>query len=132
MLKTFLLLLVSGMLLIGVAVQPAMAAPSANPQVGTEQVKSKIARLGVGAKAKVTVWLANGTKIKGYIAQAGDDDFVVRDRKTDAPTTIRYADVSKVDSNRGHSMARNIGIGVAVGAGAVLAVIAILVAAWDD
>ena len=63
--------------------------------------------------------------MKGYVAQAGEDDFVMRDRKTDAPTTIRYDEVLKVEDNKGHSTARNIGIGVAVGVGAVLAVIGI-------
>jgi hypothetical protein len=132
MLKTFLSLLVSG-LLMAVAVQPAIAAPSGNPQgSGTEQVKSRIARLGVGAKAKATVWLSNGTKIKGYVSQAGDDDFVLRDRKTDAPTTIRYADVARVESNKGHSMARNVAIGVAIGVGAVIATLAIIFASLND
>jgi len=131
--KTCLSLLVSGILLIGLAGQPAIAAPLVNPQAaGSEQVKSKIARLGVGAKAKATVWLSNGTKIKGYIAQAGDDDFVIRDRKTDSPTTVRYADVTKLDNNKGHSTARNMTIGVVVGVGAVLAVLGILIAGLDD
>ncbi len=57
---------------------------------------------------------------------------MVRDRKTDAPTTIRYADVLKVEDNKGHSTARNIAIGVAVGVGAVLAVIGILISTLDD
>ncbi len=92
-----------------------------------EAVKSRVARLGVGAKAKATIRLKNGTKVKGYIAQADEEDFVIRDRKTDAPTTIRYADVLKVEDNKGHSTARNIAIGVAVGVGAVLAVIGILI-----
>ena len=131
MLKTFLSLLVSGMLLIGVAVRPALAAPPATPQAGTEQVKSKIARMGVGAKAKATVWLASGAKLKGYIAQAGDEDFVLRDRKTDAPTTIRYTEVTKVDSNKGHSLARNLAIGIAVGVGATIAAIFLIIASLD-
>lgn len=57
----------------------------------------------------------------------GDDDFVIRDRKNDAPITIRYADVVKVDRQTpGHSIARNILIGVAIGSAVV--VIAIVAA----
>jgi preprotein translocase subunit SecF len=97
-----------------------------------EGIKSQLARLGVGAKAKATIRLNSGAKLKGYIAQAGDDDFVLRDRKTDAPTTIRYADVAKVDSNGGHSMTRNVAIGVAVGVGAVIATLAIIFASLND
>jgi hypothetical protein len=75
--------------------------------------------------------MKNGKKVKGYIAQVQEDDFVVRDRKTDAPTTIRYSDVLKVEENRGHSTARNVAIGVAAGVGAVLAVIFITIAHLD-
>jgi hypothetical protein len=52
---------------------------------------------------------------------------VIRDKKTDAPTTIRYADVVKVDRHAGgHSIARNILIGVGIGSAVV--VIAIVAA----
>jgi len=97
-----------------------------------EQVKVKVARLGVGERARVTVKFKDGTKLKGYISQATDAEFIVRDRKTDAPTAVLYRDVARVDSNRGHSTARNITIGVAVGAGAVLTVLGILIAGLDD
>lgn len=96
-----------------------------------EKVKIKIAKLGLGAKAKATIRLNDGSKVKGYIAQAGENDFVIRDRKTDAPTTIRYADVVKVEENRGHSTARNIAIGVGIGAGALLLGILISIAHLD-
>lgn len=96
-----------------------------------EKVKIKIAKLGLGAKAKATIRLNDGSKVKGYIAQAGEDNFVIRDRKTDAPTTIRYADVVKVEENRGHSTARNIAIGVGIGAGALLLAILISIAHLD-
>ena len=76
--------------------------------------------------------LKYGTKRKGYIGQAGGDDFVLRDRKTDSPTTIRYSDVTKVESNKGHSTARNLAIGIGIGAGAFLAIIAIIFASLDD
>ncbi|MDX6613108.1 MAG: hypothetical protein QOD75_2294 [Blastocatellia bacterium] len=130
--KTFLSLLVSGFLM-GLAIQPALAAPMVIPQAATtEQIKNQVARLGVGAKAKATVRLTNGTRLRGYVSQANDEDFVLRDRKTDAPTTIRYADVAKVDSNKGHSMARNVAIGVAIGVGAVIATLAIIFASLND
>ena len=136
MLKTHLSLFVAVMLLLVSVPNPAVAGQSASQgskQVPTvEAVKSRVARLGVGAKAKATIRLKNGTKVKGYVAQAGEEDFVIRDRKTDAPTTLRYEDVLKVEDNKGHSTARNIAIGVAVGVGAVLAVIGILISTLDD
>ena len=130
--KTFLACLLSGLLFLGLAPLTASAAAAGKQQASPETIKSQIAKLGIGAKAKTTITLSNGTKIKGYIAQAGEEDFMIRDRKTDAPTTVRYADVVKVDRNSGHSMARNIAIGVAIGAGAIVAILAIIFASLND
>ena len=130
--KTYLTCLLASVILLASVSLPVVAQQGDVQATTVEKVKIKIAKLGVGAKAKATVILKDGTKTKGYIAQAGNDDFVLRDRKTDAPTTIRYTDVAKVESNRGHSTARNIGIGVAVGVGAVLAVLGILIVSLDD
>ena len=110
---------------------PALQTASAHPQKDAqksniEKVKIQIAKLGVGEKARATITTKAGAKTKGYIYSAGDEDFVVRDRKTDAPTTIRYADVAKVDGNRGHSIMRNVVI--AVGIGAAVAVSAVYLA----
>lgn len=109
-----------------------VAAQTSNSQGTTvETVKAKVAKIGVGAKAKATVILKDGTKKKGYIGQAESEEFVLRDRKTDSPTTIRYSDVSKVESNRGHSTARNLAIGIGIGAGAFLAILLIAIAHLD-
>ena len=130
MLKTHLSFLVAVLLLLVAVPQPTIAKTSTQAPT-VEAIKSKVARIGVGAKAKATIRMKNGTKVKGYIAQVQEDDFVIRDRKTDAPTTIRYVDVLKVEENRGHSTARNVAIGVAAGVGAVLAVIFITIAHLD-
>jgi preprotein translocase subunit SecF len=132
MMKTLLSLFIAVLVVGGTVSQPALASQGDRQVPTVEAVKSKIARQGIGSKAKVTIRLKNGTKVKGYVAQAEENDFVIRDRKTDAPTTIRYEDVLKVEENRGHSTARNIAIGVAVGVGAVLAVIGILISTLDD
>ena len=102
-----------------------------NSAQAIEQIKSKLARMGTGEKARVTVRLKSGQKLKGYIAQAQESSFVMRDRKTDAPTEIAYSDVAKVESNRGHSTARNLGIGIGAGAGAALLTLAIIIAHLD-
>src|SRR6266550_1464367 len=130
MLKIYLSYAVAGSVLLSAFSVRSTAQPG-DKQPMTEQLKIKIARLGVGEKAKATITLRDGTKTKGYVSRAGDDDFVMRDRKTDAATTIRYADVQRVDSNKGHSTARNIAIGVGIGVGAFLALIAITLAHLD-
>jgi len=119
---------VSSLLVISIS-KPLMAQQSNGASV--DKVKAKVAKLGVGEKAKATVILKDGTKKKGYIGQAGNDDFVVRDRKTDSPITVRYSDVAKVESNKGHSTARNLAIGIGIGAGAFLAILAIAIASLD-
>lgn len=134
MLKTHLSnskLALSLLVLLCTFAQP-LAAQQGDQAMTLEQVKIKIAKLGVGDKAKATVKLKDGTKTKGYIAQAADDDFVLRDRKSNAPTTIRYADVAKVESNRGHSTARNIAIGIGIGVGAFVAIVFITIAHLED
>lgn len=127
--KTYLTCLLASALLLVTVSQP-VAAQQANVQT-VEAIRIKVAKLGVGEKAKAKVTLKDGTKSKGYIAQAGDDDFVLRDRKTDTPTTIRYTDVAKVESNRGHSTARNLAIGIGIGAGAFLAILLVSIAHLD-
>ena len=100
-------------------------------QMTGDQAKIKVAKLGLGEKARATITLKNGTKIKGYVSRADENDFVIRDRKTDTPTTINYVDVAKVEKNSGHSTARNLAIGIGIGAGAFLAIILITIAHLD-
>jgi hypothetical protein len=129
--KTYLTCLLASIILLAAISLPVSAQQGNTEATTVETIKIKIAKLGVGEKAKATVFLKDGTRTKGYIAQAGDDDFVIRDQKTDAPRTIRYTDVAKVESNRGHSTARNIAIGVGIGVGAFLAIVAITLAHLD-
>jgi len=119
------------MLFVASSSMPVAAQQSNSQGTPLDSVRAKVAKLGVGEKAKATVILKDGTKKKGYIAQAGSDDFVLRDRKTDAPTAIRYSDVTKVESNKGHSTARNLALGIGIGAGAFLAILLIAIAHLD-
>ena len=132
MLKKILTLALAWLLLATQMGAPALAAGATKSAQTPEDAKVKINRAGVGEKARVTVWLKDGTKHKGYVAEHREGDFVLRDRKTDAPTTIAYGDVTKVDINRGHSTARNTAIGVGIGAGAViLTLVAIFASLYD-
>ncbi len=113
--------LMAGMLLLGPALPTVSASPQTNKQATPiEKIKIQVAKLGVGDKARATITTKDGAKIKGYVYRAGDDDFVMRDRKTDAPTTIRYENVAKVERNHGHSVAVIVLIAVGIGAAVVL------------
>jgi hypothetical protein len=132
MLKKYLSILLALLLANVIVAMPALAAQPRTTQAQTvEQIKIKVAKLGVGEKARATVHLKDGTKIKGYITEARDDGFVIRDRQTNQPRTVSYQDVIKVDKNSGHSTARNIAIGVGVGVGAVLVILGILISQLD-
>lgn len=132
MFKTLLSLLLTGLLVLCTSAAPAFAAQANRDAQAVEKIKEKVARVGTGAKARVTVKMKSGQKIKGFISQAGSDDFTVRDRNTGEPTVISYNDVQKVDDNRGHSTMRNVLIGVGIGAGALITVLAILFASLED
>jgi len=114
--------LLSALLLLAPAAQTFGAGQKAAKQMPPiEKIRIQVAKLGVGEKAKATITTKDGAKIKGYISQAGDDDFVMRDRMTSSPTTVRYADVAKVESNRGHSVAMIVLIAIGAGTAIVLA-----------
>ncbi len=129
--RTYLTCLLASVLFVASLSTPVAAQQSNSNNTTLDKVKAKVAKLGVGEKAKATVILKDGTKRKGYIGQAGSDDFVLRDRKSDSPSTISYGDVAKVESNKGHSTARNIAIGVGIGVGAFLAIVFITIAHLD-
>lgn len=123
----------SSLLLVLFLLAPATRMALASPQgLSSDQVKIQVAKLGLGEKARATITLKDGKKVKGYVSKAEEDDFVVRDRKTDVPTTIRYIDVAKVEKNKGHSTARNLGLGIGIGVGAFLAVLVITFAHLND
>lgn len=114
-----------------VAMPASARAQSTRQEQTVEEIKIKIARLGIGEKARATVRMKDGTKIKGYITEARDSDFVIRDRKTNEPHVVNYNDVAKVEKNSGHSTARNIAIGVGIGVAAVVTVLAVLISSVD-
>jgi hypothetical protein len=127
MLRKYSPWLLAALLLIA----PVTHAAARDPQITADQAKIEIAKLGLGEKARATITLKSGTKVKGYVSRADENEFVIRDRKTGTPTTINYADVAKVQKNRGHSTARNLAIGIGIGAGALLAIIFISIAHLD-
>lgn len=118
-----LLSLILSVMLVLVPLAEVCAEGQRSADTRADHVKRNVTKLGVGSKARATVKLLNGTKVKGYVYSAGTDEFVIRDRKRDTPTTIRYAEVKSIDDNRGHSLARNILI--VVGIGAVVTVVAV-------
>ena len=125
MTNKFFSMIFTGFLLLTIVTHPISATAKAIKDTPSpEKIKQKVIKFGVGEKARATVKLKNGTRIKGYISQASENDFTVRDAKTDAPTVVSYGDVEKI---KGHNLSTGakIAIGAGIGAAAFLAAVII-------
>jgi hypothetical protein len=126
MLKRFMSLITAALLLMTmICVQSVSAETKLDKQARfAQKVKAGIARLGTGRESLVEVKLRDKTKLAGYVGEANEESFVVTNIKTGASTGVAYANVSQV---RGHNLSTGakIAIGVAIGVGIALIVLAI-------
>jgi hypothetical protein len=93
------------------------------------KVKAAVAQRGTGEKARVTVELRDGRKVRGYVSGAGDNDFAITDPKTGQATTLGYGEVTRVSGRR---MSKGAKIGLIVGIGAGVAALAFLLAVRES
>lgn len=92
-----------------------------------EKVKTEIAKLGTGQDAKIKVKLKDGTKIKGYITETNENQFVIMDSKTNQPVPIPYPQVKQAKGNNLSG-----GVIIVIGVTAVLILLYVLVATAKD
>ena len=130
MLKKFVTLALAGALVCaqGGARAAAQAEKDSQTLAG---VKAKIARAGTGETARVTVRLKDGTTRKGYVSEAREAEFVLRDLKNDAPTVIPYADAARVEINRPRPVRKYV-LGTFATLGALFLISVIVVAAESN
>ncbi len=83
-------------------------------------MKTQISKLGIGQDARVKIKLKDGSKIKGYISEVGDSQFVVTDLETGQNTTVPYPGVKQVKGN-------NLSTGVKIAIGLAVLVVIVLV-----
>lgn len=132
MFKKVLSLTLIALLINLFAVTPVRAGAKVVEQTrNVEKVKENIRKLGLGEAARVELKLWDKRKLKGYIREAGEDNFIVADAKTGATTTVTYAEVKQVKGNN-HLTAAKVGLtivkGVAiVGAVALSAMLLVLI-----
>ena len=113
MLKKVLSLIVVGLLVYMAGVVPAYADSKAEKEARFgEKVKDGVRKLGTGEASRVEVRLRDKTKLKGYISEAGENNFVVVDA-SGANHSVPYPQVKKVRGNNLSTGAR-IAIGVAI------------------
>lgn len=126
MLKQLASLVLTGLLMQATLVVPTPASDMTDKQARrAEKMKAEISRLGVGADARVEVKLKDKTKLRGYIREAGTDDFVVVNTKSGDAVTVPYPQVSQAKGNN-LSTGAKIAVGLGIAAG-VLIFIALLV-----
>lgn len=111
------------------AIVPAQQPAQSKQEKQTEKVKTKVRQLGLGQRVKVKAKLYDNTTYQGYVKEANENDFVIID-KTGSPNIVKYSDVKSIGGGN-LSTGAKIGIGIAIGAGAVIAVLLGLLATLD-
>ncbi|HEX6625041.1 MAG TPA: hypothetical protein VF064_15125 [Pyrinomonadaceae bacterium] len=126
MLKRLVSLSIAALLLHAADVFPLPAlARTAQSEQQAAKVKADVTRRGTGKKARVVVRLQDGSKLKGYVSQAGNDSFTLTDSRSGQTRTLSYGDVARVNKPGGLPLGAKIGIGM----GALMGVLALVYAA---
>ena len=110
--------LLLAVLVINLAVVTTLAESKEEKLAG--KIKANVTKLGTGTDAKVEVKLKDGTKLKGYIREVNDEQFVVVDSQGTA-TPIPFPQAKQVKGNN-----LSTGVKIAIGVGIVLAVFFII------
>ena len=101
--------------------------PDQTPDKVKAEVESRINKKEEHVKVK----LRSGSEVKGRIAQSNANGFTVVEDKSGSRTEIAYADVTNVEG-RGMSKTKKTMIGVGIGAGVFIGLVAYaLTHFWD-
>ena len=92
----------------------------------TEEVKINIAKLGTGKDTKINVKLKDGTKLKGYISEINENNFVVTNNRSGVSTEVPYSNAKQV---KGNNLSTGAKIAIGVGIAAAVLIIAFVVIA---
>lgn len=94
-----------------------------------EKIRQKVLKRGTGEKARASVKLNDGTKLKGYISESTAEHFTLMrtDEQIGRTLTINYRDVAEIKGHgKGMSTTSKVLIGTGVGVGATVGVLALL------
>ena len=133
MFKKCLSLVFIGLLTFAVNPKFTAAQTDANNSVESnrvEKLKADVLKRGTGEKSKVIVKMKDGTKLKGFISQTGQDSFDLTNSKTKQTTAVAYREVAHV-KKQGLSTGAKILIGVGVGVAVTAVVLAVAFRNFD-
>jgi hypothetical protein len=94
-----------------------------------EKIKQKVFKRGTGARARVSVKLNDGTKLKGYVSESAAEHFTLMrtDEQMGAALKINYRDVAEIkDHGKGMSTTSKVLIGTGIGVGVTVGVLALV------
>ena len=129
--KKLLTMMIAGLVLTAVSVRPVAASSNVEKEVRfAAKVKSGIEKVGSGRDTRIEVKLRDKTRLKGYVSEIGETDFVVTDAKTGASNRVAYANVAQVKGNN-MSTGAKIGIGIGIGVGLTILVVLLIIASND-
>lgn len=124
--KKLLTMMVACLVVSAVSVRPVAASSNAEKEARfASKVKLGIEKLGSGSDTRVEVKLRDKTRLKGYISEISENEFVITDLKTGASNKVAYADVSQV-KGKNLSTGAKIGIGIAIGAGITILILLLI------
>ncbi len=125
MIKKCVLLVFIGLLMFATNAETISAQTKSDNSASTvEKIKTNVLRRGIGEKKRVRIKMLDGTKMKGYISQTGEDSFNLTDSKTKQTTTVAYRDVAQV-KGQGLSNGAKIVIGVGIAAAVTVSLIGV-------
>jgi len=124
MFKKYLSVMFIGLMLFTANLQIISA--QTNTDNPGEKIKTDVFRRGTGEKSKVVVKMKDGTKLKGYISQTGEDSFNLTDSKTKQTNAVAYRDVAQV-KKQGWSKGAKIALGIGIAAAVTVAVIGVAI-----
>jgi len=95
------------------------------------KLKERLNKRGVGEKARWEIQLLDGRKIKWYTSEIGEDEAILVDWKTKESFQIRFSEIKSLKSKSALSTPAKIAIAAAVGAGLLVAIGFIVLAASE-
>jgi hypothetical protein len=129
--KKLLTIMIACLVVSAISVRPIAASSRAEKEARfAGKVKLGVEKVGSGRDTRVEVKLRDKTRLKGYISEIGNNEFVVTDIKTGASNKVAYADVKQIKGNN-LSTGAKIAIGIGIGLGLTILVLFIIIAAND-